>query len=122
MYARKDSRVLYVGGQGCVYALRAEDGSVLWERELKKGGWFKVVLPFLSLVEDKDVLYAFTGGRLFVLDKNTGKVLVEGEEIKKMKYVPAVLAGDSAGAAAAIATVVQQTQNSSAAAAAGMGH
>ncbi|MBN1868278.1 hypothetical protein JW916_13415 [Candidatus Sumerlaeota bacterium] len=108
MIRRDDARVVYVGGQGRVCAVSSHDGSVLWERELKKGGWFKIVNPFLSLVEDENVLYAFCSGQLFVLEKTTGKILVEGKPIEKLKHVPAVLAGDATGAAAAIAHLTQQ--------------
>ncbi len=89
--ARK--RVVFVGGAGYVYALRTSDGTVLWETALKTG-WFKMGNDFVSLLEEDQVLHAFSYGKYYTLSKETGEILVEGPEVPKLKSRASVFAGD----------------------------
>ncbi|HBE67747.1 MAG TPA: hypothetical protein DDW52_06315 [Planctomycetaceae bacterium] len=77
--------LLFVGGNGTVYALRASDCSVHWTTALKSG-WLVSGSPFVSLRETDKHLYAFSYGTLYKLDKRTGAVLQAGDQIKNLKH------------------------------------
>lgn len=80
---------IYVGGGGCVYAIRRADGGVVWEAQLLKG-FFKSGSNFVSLLETPDTLYAFTSGTLFALEKDSGKTRWS-TEIPHLKHYPGLL-------------------------------
>jgi hypothetical protein len=85
---------LFVGGERRVYALQKVSGRIEWQVELKKSRWFSSGSSFVSLVEGKDQLFAFTSGRALCLSKESSRVLWESE-IKKLNSSIATLAVDA---------------------------
>lgn len=85
--------VVYVGGAGAVYALRTRDGEVLWETPLKTG-WFNLGNDFVSLIEEETILHAFSYGTYYRLSKQSGRILVEGPTVPKLKHRASLFAGD----------------------------
>ncbi len=83
--SEKMVNLLYVGGNGSVYAMRATDCSIQWTTELKSG-WLITGSPFVSLRETNECLFAFAYGTLYKLDKRTGEILETGQQIKNLKH------------------------------------
>ena len=79
----------YIGGNGLVVAIDSDGGRVIWQTELKTG-WFKLGASFVSLTEDGQFLYAFSYGKLYKLNKNSGKIILESEVVKKLKHLTGV--------------------------------
>lgn len=91
MKPSSEKEVLYVGGNGCVYAIRASNCQILWELELRSG-WFISGTPFVSLRETPLNLFAFAYGRMFKIEKRTGNLIAESEQIKNLKHRAGVFA------------------------------
>ena len=88
----KNTNTKFIGGNGMIVAINADTGKSLWETELKSG-WFKMGSSFVSLTEDSNFLYAFAYGKLYKIEKTNGRILLEGEETKKLKHASAVFSG-----------------------------
>jgi len=85
---------LFVGGRGCVYALKRDSGQVAWETPLKEG-WFKKGRDFVSVIEGLDHLYAVSYGIVFAIDKESGTIIWQSE-IRHLRHAVATLAIDGA--------------------------
>ncbi len=79
------NETLYVGGNGFVYAISTHNCGVLWGVELNPG-WFVAGSPFVSLRKTDRYLFAFAYGRLYKLDKRSGQILQQSEQLKKLKH------------------------------------
>ena len=91
--SKKNNNLVFIGGNGYVYGIYTNDGSVAWETELKPG-WWKTGNSFVSLLEDDKYLYAFSYGILYRLSKENGNILMQGNEIKKLKNQAGVFSSD----------------------------
>lgn len=60
-------KVLFVGIGGHVVAIRPSDGQEIWRRKLK-------MTSFVTLMAERDTVYAGAGGELFCLDGASGAV------------------------------------------------
>lgn len=78
------NEILYIGGSGTVYAMRAKDCSVLWCVELQTS-WLLAGSAFVSLRETDTHLFAFAYGTLYKIDKASGHILQKGGQIKALK-------------------------------------
>jgi len=105
-------KLVFVGGNGFVVALRTSDGSEAWRAELNPC-WFKTGNQFVSLMEDQEFLYAFSYGMLFKLEKHTGVLVMKGPGIAKLKYCAAIFAvnPDAAAGGAAVASTERRARN-----------
>lgn len=84
---------VYIGGNGYVYAIHTDDGTVAWEVELKPG-WFKSGSSFVSLMEDGPVLYAFAYGTFYRIRKDSGEIECIGPGIPRLKHTAGVFSVD----------------------------
>jgi outer membrane protein assembly factor BamB len=69
---------LFVGLKGHVIALNKRDGSQLWKTKLRHG----LLVggdSFVTVLAERERIYAHTQGRLFCLDAGTGEVLWSNE-------------------------------------------
>lgn len=85
--------LVFVGGNGCVMAISTSSGQPVWETPLNTG-WFRTGNRFVSLQEDGPLLYAFSGGTLYVLRKRDGRLLKTGVTIPKLKHHAGVFSVD----------------------------
>lgn len=85
--------LVFVGGNGCVMAISTSTGQSVWETPLNTG-WFRTGNRFVSLQEDGPLLYAFSGGTLYVLRKRDGRLLKTGVTIPKLKHHAGVFSVD----------------------------
>ena len=63
-----DQNRLYLGIKGHVVCIRKEDGKELWRTPLKGRG-------FTNVVVEPDGVFAYTRGRLYALDADSGDIL-----------------------------------------------
>jgi outer membrane protein assembly factor BamB len=70
----KAEDILVVAGRYTVSAFRKADGEELWQTTLITG-FFKFSGPFVTLVVEKDSIYAYVAGELFCLELFSGKIL-----------------------------------------------
>jgi len=89
----KQRKIVYVGGNGFVYAIYTRDGEAAWELELKPG-WFKTGNNFVSIMEDGPLLYAFAYGVFYAIKKVNGEIVCKGKEVKKLKDKAGVFSVD----------------------------
>eukprot|EP01125_Pyxidicula_operculata_P001356 TRINITY_DN11256_c0_g1_i1.p1 TRINITY_DN11256_c0_g1~~TRINITY_DN11256_c0_g1_i1.p1 ORF type:complete len:385 (-),score=76.28 TRINITY_DN11256_c0_g1_i1:221-1375(-) len=68
--------VVFVGFRGYVVCLSASNGTLLWKLSLESAGYF-----FVSLVLVDNVLYAGSGGYLYIINADTG-VQIAREDLK----------------------------------------
>jgi hypothetical protein len=85
--------LVFVGGNGYVVGISTRTGQPVWETQLRTG-WFRAGNRFVSLQEDGPLLYAFSGGTLFVLRKRDGRLLKTGVTIPKLKHHAGVFSVD----------------------------
>ncbi len=85
--------MVFVGGNGFVVGISTRTGQPVWETQLRTG-WFRVGNRFVSLQEDGPLLYAFSGGTLYVLRKRDGQLLKTGAAIPKLKHHAGVFSTD----------------------------
>lgn len=91
-----DGMVYSLGAEGHLTALKAADGYVVWEKELKKDYqsespiWGFAATPLIN----GDLLYTLAGGRgtaVVALDRKTGKEVWRALDTKDVGYAPPVL-------------------------------
>lgn len=83
---------IFLGGEGHVFALCRNSGEILWQTELKSG-YFKTGRDFVSLLETKKGLFAFSYGTLYRIEPKTGAILWQNK-INQLKHSVGILATD----------------------------
>ncbi|MGF1656217.1 MAG: hypothetical protein ACFCU3_04470 [Verrucomicrobiales bacterium] len=83
---------IFIGGAGHVIALCRNSGEILWERELNPR-FFKSANDFVSLLETKKGLLAFSYGTLYRIEPSTGAIIWQ-KHIKQLKYSVGIISTD----------------------------
>ncbi|MEW6349401.1 MAG: PQQ-binding-like beta-propeller repeat protein [Thermodesulfobacteriota bacterium] len=66
------SKILFVGIRSHVLALDRRSGNEIWTTKLERGPWSFDC--FVNVLFDRDSVFAETGGMLYCLDPETGRI------------------------------------------------
>lgn len=73
--ALENGEVVYVGWDGKVFAVDAEDGSTKWSRTLRRFGLSNSQAHQIDMIIQADFLYALWGDRVFRIHPTNGQVM-----------------------------------------------
>ena len=78
---------IFIGMSGRVACLNQEDGTILWEIQLKS------LTSLTNIYRENGSIFGYAGGHLFCLDENDGSMKWPNK-LKGFGYGPCLFAGD----------------------------